>query len=300
MFLLHNFVVSTRTFQTDANSPTAHHDSPINLAFKHHYLLHCILGLSALQLFGEDPSNLVRYNQATAHQDAAIRMARPHLINLTAEHSEAIFWFSSFTTMFSLAEPIARPTPPGTDRDYVEDWLHSIALSRGINMVLRQMPETSDIKRATAPEHWQEGKQDIQNALVDLREQYPQLSHLENFIRKHCEDSNELEECLNVVEKLFSYIAVLQKDLSDRKKLYLIQIWSMDLPDVFIQMCYEKKPAAIAILAFYGVAMHTRSFVWFFRGWPHVFLQECERHFRLAGIPSDGVLQWPRSMICEV
>lgn len=294
--MLHNFIVSSRSFQIE-NAAAANHESPVNIAFKHHYLLHSILGLSALQLYAEDRSDIRRYSQATAHQDAAIRMARPHVVNLTAEHAEAIFWFSSFTSMFSLAEPIVRPHSPELKRDWVAEWLDSLALSRGITTVLRQMPDSSDVKKATAPENWHDGREEVEVASVGLRDSYPQLAKVEAFIHSHCGQQDQLNVCLAVTEKLFSYISALQKDLSNKKNIHLVQVWSMRLPDVFVQMCHDKHVVAMVILAHYGVALYSRKFVWFFRGWPFLFMQECERIIHENGIAANDLLKWPSEII---
>lgn len=99
-----------------------------------------------------DPSSPQRmryYYQATSHQDAAIRQARPHLVHLSEEHCEAMFWFSAYTSLYALAEPLLRPWPltgvndnnindSNESLDPIKELIHSFQLGRGINLIIRQ------------------------------------------------------------------------------------------------------------------------------------------------------------------
>ncbi|KAL2007580.1 hypothetical protein VTN00DRAFT_9018 [Thermoascus crustaceus] len=92
LHLLHNFIVASCHFNLDKEPSLPHENDAVALGFSRHYLLHSIIALSALHLFSMGPSSPQRkryYYQATSHQDAAIRQARPHLVHLSEEHCEA-------------------------------------------------------------------------------------------------------------------------------------------------------------------------------------------------------------------
>lgn len=294
MFLLHNFIVSSKAFTFDDEVSQPSHDDPISVAFSRHYLLHSILGLSALQLFAEDRSQLERYRQAISHQDAAIRQAKTHLTHLTVDHAEAMFWFSSFTSLFALAEPPLRPQEGQPRLDPIQDLLHSFRLSRGITTILRRMPDHLGIVKATAPEHWKDNREEL---IPKLRTNYPQLTQLEIYIRSTCNDFEKASICLSAAEELFTFIAVLQDNPTNKRLTHLIQSWSMNLSDAFVDMCRDKSPAAIAVIGFYVVALETRQSVWFFRGWPSILLKECESILNDFGTDGSKLLEWPKQMV---
>lgn len=294
MFLLHNFIVSSKAFTFDDEVSQPSHDDPISVAFSRHYLLHSILGLSALQIFAGDRSQLERYRQAISHQDAAIRQAKPHLTYLTADHAEAIFWFSSFTSIFALAEPPLRPQESQPRLDPIQDLLHSFRLGRGIKMILRRMPDHLGIVKATSPEHWKDNRQEL---IPKLHANYPQLTQLETYIESNCNDSEEALICLSAAKELFTFIAVLQDNPTNKRLTHLIQSWSMNLSDDFMDMCGGKFPPAIAVIGFYVVALEARQSVWFFRGWPAILLKECETILNDAGTDGTKLLEWPKQLI---
>lgn len=178
--------------------------------------------------------------------------------------------------------------------DATKELLHAFGLARGIRMITHSLPEDCDIAKATAPELWQDNRDELRPT---LREDYPALLQLEEFIEANCEDSEQLFVCLTHVEELLLFIAVLQHAPTNRKATHLIMSWCMGLPAMFLDMCSKKASVAVATLAFYGVAMHTRQEVWFFRGWPEILLTECEEILKDKNVQHGTLLDWPRMVI---
>lgn len=160
-------------------------------------------------------------------------------------------------------------------------------------MITHSLPKDCDIAKATLPGLWQDNRDELR---PKLRENYPALLQLEKFIRDNCENTEQLSVCLAHAEELLLFIAVLQHAPVDKKTTHLIMSWCMGLSDVFLDMCSKRVPAAVAILAFYGVAMHTRQEVWFFRGWPEILLTECEETLKDKNVQYGTLLDWPRTV----
>lgn len=69
------------------------------LQFSYHYLLHASLALSALHLFSKQPSRTELFVQASSHQDTALSLVRPHIADLTEEHSVPVLMFSGVVSI---------------------------------------------------------------------------------------------------------------------------------------------------------------------------------------------------------
>lgn len=292
MFLLHNFIVNSRLWSLDRSSAEPSHDDPISVGLRYHYVLHAILGLSALQLYSEDKSDTKRYHQAMSHQDAAIRQARPHLTHTTTQHAEAVFWFSSFTSIFALAEPVRRASE--VTMNPVTEILHAFGLARGVRTITKSLPTDTQLGKATAPEHWKDNREELSQ---DLHDRFPALVDLETFIQPNTYNDEDRDACLTYARQLILFIAVLQSDMSNRRTTHLIMSWPMGLSEVFLEICRRQAPVAMVILAYYGAAMHLRKAVWFFQGWPEILLKQCTGVLNGAKIESTKLLAWPTDVI---
>lgn len=299
MFLLHHFFTASRDFSVDDTRQEPSADDPVALGFTHHYLLHSILALSALHLHSTDLLEHRHYDLAISHHDAAIRQARPHLLYVEKHHAEALFWFSVFTSLFAFAEPLIRPTSNKPTVDLIEELLKAFRLGRGVRTIMAQLDSSSPLSQIPTSGYFNDNREELE---ADLDRNFPQLGQLRNFIRgmeNHGLTSEEATECVQVAEKLFLYIAVLQHDLSNKKTTYLIMVWSIDLSETFLQLCHSKHPVALTILAVYAVAFYTRQWFWPFRGWPVVLLKSCEDALEAAHVRCDSPMDFARMHILE-
>ncbi|KAL4915315.1 hypothetical protein BDW62DRAFT_212799 [Aspergillus aurantiobrunneus] len=92
----------------------------VRLGFSYPYLLNSILAVMSLRRF-------------VAHQQAAISRSRPHFQCLDSPHHKAILAFSTFTSLYAVAEPLHRPTSLYHKRskfDPIEEFVHAVRLSR--------------------------------------------------------------------------------------------------------------------------------------------------------------------------
>ncbi|KAM3083933.1 hypothetical protein ACMFMF_001294 [Clarireedia jacksonii] len=266
-------------------------DELVESGFSCHYIMHTVLALSALQLFSEDQSKTKWYMQATAHQDAAIKLARPLFQQPIAENSGDTFAFSAVTAIFALKEPLLRPAELlSKPFDPVTELLDSFHLARGLRHSLDKFPQekTSEWKASAG-------------AVAEERErarsvEYPQLQALKDAISEHCAHE-EKNHCLDAAIRLFDYLSLLQTTPNTNRFAYLIHIWPQHISHEYIELCYNGHSAALAVLAHYSVLIGQRQKIWFFQGWPKVLLEH------ITDILDDTwyeLLQWPKAMIDEV
>jgi hypothetical protein len=117
----------------------------VRLGFSHHNLLNSILGLTALQLYSEDPSQSKWYARAVAHQQAAITRARPHFESPCQTQQQALLGFSAFTSMYAVAEPIHRHPRVRSlaPFDPIEELLNALRFSRSTMGFVQQKLSTA-------------------------------------------------------------------------------------------------------------------------------------------------------------
>jgi hypothetical protein len=235
-----------------------------------------ILAISALHKTSNNPSESPKwYPLAISHHSAAIRLARPHIAASSPAHSEAIFNFSAFNSLFSFAEPVLRPeneggTPP-IPCDYLCDLLDSFKMARGIRAIIAKDPSVLAEKGITTNPAW---SYDVHHVKATLHSRYPQLCKLEQLASEYVEDADQRAATLKALHSLFVNMAVLEESPKDHSSASLIQRWAIESDDPFVALCDSRHPVALIMLAYYAVLVQMRTNIWFFQRWPRLILRE--------------------------
>lgn len=102
-------------------------------AFRHRFLLHCILGFAALHLSYIEPQDRSRYRmRASAHQAAAIAGVNSVLPNITSSNCHALFAATSLIMLNAFAESTSNT---------IGALLGIFKLIRGVNVILEDKHE---------------------------------------------------------------------------------------------------------------------------------------------------------------
>lgn len=114
---------------------TAEYDQMIERSFRHPYLLHTLLALSALHMLhrqGATDSKL--YQLASAHNLSAMTLARPQVARGDAEHRDAVYNFAAFSCLYATAEPPLRAGEAAiaTDTGVITAILDAFKMGKGI------------------------------------------------------------------------------------------------------------------------------------------------------------------------
>lgn len=241
-------------------------------------VLHIILAIAALHMTSSNPSEAPKwYPLAISHHSAAIRLARPHIAASNPIHSEAIFNFSAFNSLFSFAEPVLRPeneggTPP-IPRDYLSDLLDSFKMARGIRAIIAKDPSLLADKGLTTNPAWSYEAQ-VARIETNITSRYPQLPKLKLLVSESVEDAEQRAGTLKALHSLFVNMAVLEESPKDHSSASLIQRWAIACGVPFLALCDSRHPAALVVLAHYAVFVQMRSNIWFFQRWPRLILRE--------------------------
>ncbi|KAM5343611.1 hypothetical protein ACJ41O_012148 [Fusarium nematophilum] len=266
----------------------------VRLGFSHHYLLNSILALSALQLFSGDPSQPKWYARAVAHQQAAMTRARPHLQSLDETQRRALLGFSAFTSLYTVSEPLLRPlrvrSLQDTGFDPVKELLYSFQFGRSTTAFVRQ-----NLSSLVHSDAWVLAKFSCaeRGDLHGLEARFPQLRELRACIGRHCQGVQQ-SACLHAVETLFHGIRELLDRPGNSGQVKIISGWGVGVHGGFLDMCTERHPVALVILAHFAVLMSLAKGLWHLRDWPSVLLE----HIRgRLGKEWEDIFEWPRGMI---
>jgi hypothetical protein len=288
--LYHQGLTKTQyTITPDAKPDKEQSELPLRFP----YLMHSNLALAALHLYSEQPDRLELLSRAAAHQHAALSQVRPHIVDVTAEHSQAILGFAASTSIFALAEPAYDPRGLGIVRDPVDELLNSFYLGRGIKTILMQrwdvLQHKDSIKKvAHLPDH---------TALkATLDDTYPAYPVLRTVIPQNCQ-GDEADSCLEAAENLFFYMAIMETHQKDVPGPMYIQMWPLHVSALFLNMLADRSPIALVVLGYYAALMRLRSNTWWLERWPVAIIQ----HVSSILDPTLVIhLDWPRQKILQL
>lgn len=193
-------------------------------------------------------------------------------------HSEAVFNFSCFNSLFSFAEPPLRPhgEESGTP-DYIGDLLDSFRMCRGIRAIIAKDHNVLAEKGAINNPAWSYDEKSVESTLA---ERFPQMSPLEVLVMQHIEDEDQKSATLSAVRRLFVAMGVLDDTPADHSSVSLTQRWAIESEKNFIDLCDSRHPVALVILAHYALLVNKRRNIWFLRRWPQLIMQSVRQELQ--------------------
>lgn len=271
------------------------YDDLITKSFRHPYLLHCLLSLSALHmLHGSGATDGHLYQLAAAHNFSGTKLVRPQVARRDPEHRDAVFNFAAFASLFAMAEPPLRAGDAAiaTPADVVASLLDAFKMGKGVRAVMNPFVDELKASGAWKPELWRIDQGDISAA---VETEYSQLTTLKALIAEHCEESAR-RPCLEAVQALFVNMGVFARNHRNHSSLRLVMTWPIDLDPICHTMFETHDPLGLVILAHYAALMSMRSNYWFFSRWPKLLLNAA---MSLLSKEWQVHLEWPRRIISE-
>lgn len=193
-------------------------------------------------------------------------------------HSEAVFNFSCFNSLFSFAEPPLRPHGEESGpRDYIGDLLDSFRMCRGIRAIIAKDHNVLAEKGAINNPAWSYDEKSVESTLA---ERFPQMSPLEVLVMQHIEDEDQKSATLSAVRRLFVAMGVLDDTPADHSSVSLTQRWAISSEKTFIDLCDSRHPVALVILTHYALLVNKRRNIWFLRRWPQLIMQSVRQELQ--------------------
>lgn len=253
--LMNHYALHTSKSITDVIIPQDQNQSfwgewVTELAFKHNFLLHGLLGLSALHLALKGVSAQRHTVMAIRHHDLGVAMFRPHLSNITPENHDAVFAFSCIVVLYTFG--IQRPFEPTEDPI---DRLHQVfSLIRGSSILVKADHETMARSRWSVlmlphpfpPTVLSSELEDVLSKLLSRAAMTPKAARMGVYepAIQTLRHSLAMAVMYRRTKMTFSYFAVMS-------------------PPEFWSMVRTGEPLALVILANYAVTLHwLRENIW--------------------------------------
>lgn len=269
--LMHHYTATTCFHMSDNPEHLASWQYTVpQIAFKHPFLLRGILAVSALHLLHEreqKPSLPDLFNAASDHQQQALAVFIPQLSSITHDNCHALFAFAFLVgnTAYALLD---RDQSPDSEDEFLESLISVFQLLRGAMTVAVQ---ARDWLRAGELV----GLLDDSHPLLDRNlgtgpvsltpDLQLLLSHVDRVRLSGVvpPESTTLADCRSSLEKLN---ILLTSDLQASPRIGTVMGWPVLLRDDYLSLLQRRDPAALVVLAYYGLVLHQLDDVWWLRG----------------------------------
>jgi hypothetical protein len=285
--LMHHFTAfysEVMTEHFDIMETMWQHEMP-RIAFRSQYVMHGLLGFSALHLATVQPERaLLLRASATNHLDQALGFYRQDTGPATAENADARFTFTWLVAMFAFAIP-SSVSP-------IDAMVELFSLVRGIEVVLQesliwiiQGPFAPILTRAFVESKglstdgsalsmafaFQASTSHTNGADCVLNEELPEgmdfgLNHLDFMIGMHSMIPEERRTCVLVLAELKQLYAQM---LSSQGScgMSMVMCFPKQDPSHFSLLLKRRVPQALIILAYYTVLLDLLDARWWINGW---------------------------------
>ncbi len=252
--LLHHFTTETCfTLSDRAESHRIWQTTVPQEAFGRAFLMRGILAISALHLSHLRPHMQKHYtNIAAQQQDAALSGFRAIMTKMDQTNCDAFFALSSLIVVYGFESPKASDSLGmfSYNGDDLDEWL---PLIRGVNSVIMSVwPWIKDGRLSRLLHDHKE--EPAATSLPPVLEE--QLLNLERTCGNASGDDDAIAACKTALNQLRDCFVRLNNKLPSECEVSLAFMWPVQLPQYFLDMLNDKRPAALIILAHYCVILH--------------------------------------------
>lgn len=201
--------------------------------------------------------------------------------------------FSAFTSLYAIAEPLLRPNFLNSQYpnfDPIKELLHAIQLGKCTTAFIQQH---LGFLLCSDPFMVSKFSHNRVELIQGLESRFSQLALLRSLVERLCE-GEQRRLCLQAVDLLFTYIAILTDNPGNIQHTALIYGWANVVDGLFLDMCLARHALALIILAHYAVLMSLNQDLWFLQGWPPALLGYI---WELLKDEWEDMLRWPMEMI---
>ncbi|KAH7349173.1 hypothetical protein BKA66DRAFT_476813 [Pyrenochaeta sp. MPI-SDFR-AT-0127] len=248
------------------------------VAFRHHYVMHSILSLTALHVAYLNPSERrSSLLDAAQHHSKALHGFREDITRICPENCDALFvnasltFFYAFLTFGKLHDDDSEGSDASgaarTARILGADW---IPLVRGVEAVLHPVYDhvrVGPLKSLLNMGNW--GELDLETNSDSYDEQIIRVRE----IWKHGENAEVYNEALDLLRRCRMWIAqfnVLQ--IEDELEWGYNRgwsgpfVWLLLTPQRYFDLLEQRQPPALVIFAWFGASIHCLNQHWWIEG----------------------------------
>ncbi|KAK4184220.1 sterol uptake control protein 2 [Podospora australis] len=248
-------------------------------AFRHVFLLHQILAISAYHLAYLRPENRRQYSlRASYHQSLAIQGIRSALTNISADNCHALFATSALLFISALAATRLDDEPENAGPS-IDSLLDVFMLVKGIGGVINS---SNNLVR-TGPFHElflrHDGPKPHFLALDRIMQQ------LEGFLNRIVQLHDEMDDITDPVRNVIRretdcLIDSIREAVANsvNPEYRIVAAWPFKMTDEYIPLLRQRNPVALALLSYYCVILHSAEpTFWYMKGWGEGVIRDISR-----------------------
>lgn len=284
--LLHNYQTLTcNTLSALPEMQTFMRIDVPRLGFKHPFVLHCVLALSALHLAHFKKGSRDFYiAQAEQHYSVALRAATALLPNINVDNCPALYMFASFCSWYTMATGPKKGDFLLFSDSGIAEWR---VLFKGVRAIieanewllhgsdLAPMFEVAIRQIMTMPSN-NSHLQDLRDHIVSTASQDP---HLDKYL-------STLED----LQKAFPMEGASSGSAASQRAF----TWLYRVEDEFVECLQQREPIALVIVGHFCVLLQSLGNFWWIDGWAEHLMAE------VMGSLSGEHRMWMRWPIEEI
>ncbi|KAL2782549.1 hypothetical protein BJX66DRAFT_179686 [Aspergillus keveii] len=295
--LMHHYTL--HTYRTIARRPQMQETWQVaipEIAYSYEFLMHGLLGLSALHLAHLKPERYSHYLAGAGfHMSLGLRSYRRIILSPSSSNCSALFCFSSLIMVYIYASPSEHAesaTAHGLD-----SILELIGLCRG-TLVLR--PYLDQIRESPLePLFMKDFGRDVLDDSTDrasiFQDLAPHLSTLHALIMSDIHDPPERATFLQALGRLEASFNTI-RNADTPLECGMLYVWPLSIEEPFLSALRQRHPVALVLLAFYCAQLRAFEDYWFVGCQGAVWLGHVEA--ALGGRFGECLI-WPRGVFVE-
>ena len=311
----HFLLTDAATFNTVPGLSNVRYLNLPEKAPQYPYLLYGLLSISALHLrlvAGESNADSTRslhlVERARTHQQLALSAYIARLGNINSETCQSIFTFSVILAGLGFGFLSSVDSPDILDADvYVGRIVNIFELLRGAVAVADEA-RTWIVEGESARRKNQWGVTALSEAAREQCDMHTALQELQvglesALVAEYKRTENPFPEdilgsCTSSLPELSEVLCQVRHKLFGVDILRAVLTWPGVVPKTYVALLRKGHPAALVVVAYYGVALHALGGAWWLRGAGFRLVRSVtdivtKRH----GQDWQDLLQWPLSMV---
>ncbi|KAL5051086.1 hypothetical protein BDW71DRAFT_172251 [Aspergillus fruticulosus] len=299
--LMHHYTLYTsKTFARRPQMQETWQTTIPEIAYSHEFLMHGLLGLSALHLAYLKPERYSHYLAGAGfHMSLGLRSYRRLILSPSSDNCHALFCFSSLVMVYIYASPT--DSTEANTANGLASILELLALCRGTLVLLpyfdriRQSPLKHLFLREFKADPRTELTHITARASHHFKDLPALLNNLHSLITTEIPTPAERTTFLHALDRLratFTCLASTEKPL----ECGMLYMWPLSVEEQFFEFLRERHPVALVLLAFYCAQLHAFEDYWFVGKQGAVWLEHVEA--ALEPRFSDW-LAWPRGVLAS-
>ncbi|KAL2817578.1 hypothetical protein BJX63DRAFT_385449 [Aspergillus granulosus] len=293
--LMHHYTLHTsKTFARRPQMQETWQVAIPEIAYSYEFLMHGLLGLSALHLAYLKPERYSHYLAGAGfHMSLGLRSYRQIILSPSSDNCSALFSFSALIMVYIYASPTESAGP--STANGLDSILELLGLCRG-TLVL--VPYFDRIQQSPLENLFlQEFRTDVpakpDNQRTLFKDLARQITSLHNLITSEIPNNTERDTFLQALDRLEVSFNTIES-AEARLECGMLYMWPLSVNEQFFTHLRQRHPVALVLLAFYCVQLRAFEDYWFVGRRGAVWLGYVE--VALGGELSEWLV-WPRCVL---